>query len=318
MADFTTVRKIRFGAAVRTSEGERGTLAEAVVDAASGAAIGIGVRFGLFGKPAYAAIEHLIEATDQLARLDIPRSAMQAAPPAGARLTASSPVTLDSKRIGKVAHLTFDAASHMPLSLVVDRGVSGEFATSASAVRGVEGGAIALASGRNGAEPALAPYHPDSELREDVRRAIEQYARMRVDMGGVDIQAVDGVVWLRGFVSSDLNRQLVADLSRGTPGVASLRNELVADPDLAAAIAAALARDPATAEARIGVYSSLGRVHLRGAVQTGAIRSAAARIASAGLGAREVVNDLRVDPRATVLPVLAGVTGDEDAVPGGR
>ena len=318
MADFTTVRKIRFGAAVRTSEGERGTLVEVVVDAATGAARAAGVRFGAFGGVAYAGIEHLSAATDQLVRLDVPRADLRSAPPNGARLTANTPVTLDSKRIGKLAHVTFDGASHMPLSLVVDRGASGEFSTSASGARIGDGDALALGSGRTGVGTTLTPYHRDSELREEVRRAIEQYGRMRVDMGGVDIQPVDGVVWLRGFVSSNLNRQLVEDLIRGTPGVASLRNELVTDSELAASIAGALARDPATADARIGVYSALGRVHLRGAAPTAAVVEAAGRVAGAGHGAREVVNDLRVDPRATVLPVLAGVTGDEDAVPGGR
>lgn len=319
MVDLTTAHKVRFGAEARTSESERGTVAELVVDAASGAALAVGVRFGLFGRPVFASMAHVIEATDRLLVLDIPRSAMAATPPVGSeRLSPATPVTLDHKRVGKLTHLTFDGTTNTPVSLVVDRGVSGEYAVSAKSVAGIESGAVALESGRNGSGPALLPYHPDSELREDVRRAIEQYARMRVDVGGISIQAVDGVIWLRGFVSSELNRRLVDDLSRYVPGVIGLHNQLVTDPDLTARIAAALARDPATASERIGVYSALGRVSLRGAVRTAVARAAAGSIAETGFGARHVANDLKVDPNAAVIPVLAGVTNDEDAVPGGR
>jgi osmotically-inducible protein OsmY len=319
VADLTTAHKVRFGAEALTSESERGKVAELVVDAESGAALAVGVRFGLFGRPVYASMDHVIEATDRLLALDIPRSAMVATPPAdGERLTPATPVTLDHKRAGKLTHLTFEGVTNTPVSLVVDRGVSGEYAASAKSVAGIESGTVALESGRNGSGAALLPYHPDSELREDVRRAIEQYGRMRVDVGGITIQAVDGVIWLRGFVSSELNRRLVEDLSRHVVGVIGLHNQLVTDPDLTASIAAAIAREPATASERIGVYSELGRVSLRGAVRTAAAREAAGRIAESGFGARHVANDLRVDPNAAVLPVLAGVTNDEDAVPGGR
>lgn len=319
MADLTTAHKIRFGAEARTSESERGTVAELVVDAESGAAVAVGVRFGMFGRAVYAGMEHVTEATDRMLALNIPRSEMDTTPPSdGARLTSATPVTLDHKRVGKLTHLTFDGATNAPVSLVVDRGFSGEYAASAKSVVGIESGAVALESGRNGSGAALLPYHPDSELREDVRRAIEQYARMRVDMSGISIQAVDGDIWLRGFVSSELNRRLVEDLSRHVEGVIGLHNRLVTDPDLAASIAAALARDPATSSERIGVYSALGRVSLRGAVRSPVAREAAGRITESGTGAREITNDLRVDSSAAVLPVLAGVTNDEDAVPGGR
>jgi osmotically-inducible protein OsmY len=114
-----------------------------------------------------------------------------------------------------------------------------------------------------------------------------------------------------------MNRRLVEDLSRGVAGVAELHNLMIADSDLAASVSGALGRDPRTAEERIGVYPALGRVLLRGSVHTPVAREAAGKIAAENPGAREVVNELRVNANATQLRVLAGVTGDEDLVPGG-
>jgi osmotically-inducible protein OsmY len=316
-AEFTTARKVRFGADVRTSEGERGTVTDVVVDPTTGAAISAGIRFGLFGRAVYASFGHLVVASEDGIELDVPRSALEAAPRDGVRLTSSTQVALDGKRVGKLAHITFDGATREPLRIVIDRGIAGEEVASAQALTKVGSAALELSSGRNGSGPELTPFRSDSDLRMDVRQAIEGYPRMRVDIAGVNIQAVDGVIWLRGNVSSELNRRLAEDLTRGVEGVAELHNLLIADSDLAASVSSALARDPATAEERIGVYPSLGRVHLRGLVRTAAARETAARVAAAVHGAREVMNELRVDPNATVLPVLAGVTGNEDRVPGG-
>ena len=318
VAEFTTARKIRFGADAYTSEGERGAVTEVVVEPTTGAAVGVGVRFGMFGRVVYAGFGHLTKATEHEIELDAPRSALDATPPVGVRLTAATQVTLDGKRVGKLAHITFDGATHAPFRIVVDRGGAGDEAVSARTLTKVDAGTLALSSRRDGAGPALSPYHSDSDLCADVLKAIEKYARMRVDIAGLDIQAVDGVIWLRGHVSSELNRRLAEDLCQGVEGVAELHNQLITDPDLAASISSALARDPRTADERIGVYPSLGRVHLRGSVHTAVAREAAAQIAAADHGAREIINELRVDSNATMLPVLAGVTGDEDAVPGGR
>jgi osmotically-inducible protein OsmY len=90
------------------------------------------------------------------------------------------------------------------------------------------------------------------------------------------------------------------------------------DPELAAEISRALARDPRTAGEHIGVYPMLGRVRLRGAVHTVAAREAAERLATAIPGVGEVVNELHVSADANVLPVMASVTNTEDVVPGGR
>jgi osmotically-inducible protein OsmY len=115
-----------------------------------------------------------------------------------------------------------------------------------------------------------------------------------------------------------LNRRLMGDLVSQIHGLGELHNELITDPQLAGVISRALAHDPRTAEERVGVYPTLGRVKLRGAVRTAAAREAAEQIARSAHGVGEVSNELHVSLDANVLPVLAGVTNTEDDVPGGR
>ncbi len=212
---------------------------------------------------------------------------------------------MDGKRVGKLAHITFDSATHAPLRIVMERGGAESGHVRQRIGQSGCGGAHAHRPA-DGARPALTAYHADSDLGADVRQAIEKYGRMRVDIAGVDIQAVDGEIWLRGHVSSELNRRLAEDLSRGVVGVAEIHNLLITDPDLAASISSALARDPRTAEDRIGVYPSLGRVHLRGSVHTAGAREAAAQIAAADHSARQIINELRVDSQCDNVASAGG------------
>lgn len=312
-----TARKIRFGADVYTSEDERGTLSSVTVEP-GGDAVGVGVHFGVFGHEVFADFGRLVEGTASKVALNMARSELSSTQPAGARLSSATKVTLDGKRLGKLAGVTFDARTHAPRRIVIARQGGGSLVAPATALVSIDADTVSLSSARDGAQPAVTVYRPDAELRLDIHEAIENYARMRVDAGGVDIQAIDGVVWLAGHVSSDMSLHLVEELTRGVPGVAELHNLLVADTDLAASVSSALARDPRTAGERIGVYPALGRVRLRGVVRTPLAREAATQIASENPDAQEVVNELRVDANASLLPVLAGVTGEEDMVPGGE
>ncbi|HLY32645.1 MAG TPA: BON domain-containing protein, partial [Ktedonobacterales bacterium] len=96
-----------------------------------------------------------------------------------------------------------------------------------------------------------------------------------------------------------------------------LHNNLLTDTEVASAVSQALARDPRTAHGYIGIYPALGVVHLRGVVPTNDMRQAAEEIARATPEVASVVNEIHVNPSGDVLPVMAGVTGDEDRVPGG-
>jgi osmotically-inducible protein OsmY len=170
-----------------------------------------------------------------------------------------------------------------------------------------------------GVPPArLARSRPDDELREDVYHRLRGCQLVRLDLPGIAIHARDGVVWLRGHVSSDGKRRRADDVLRGLDGLLELHNELVADTALAAAVAMALAYDPRTARERIGVYPYLGVMRLRGIVPTPSAHAGAWEIAAAVPLVKQVVNELRIGPDADVLPDLAGVTNNYDLVPGGR
>ena len=100
--------------------------------------------------------------------------------------------------------------------------------------------------------------------------------------------------------------------------MSEIHNDLIADNDLASDVAMALAKDPRTARSQIGVYPSLGRINLRGRAHTPVARQAAYEVARGVPGVEDIENALIVDPDAEVIPVLAGVTNQEDRVPGGR
>lgn len=317
---FAPVSKFRFGADVRDAEGVGGTLKYVIIAAESRAVTSIGVRFGLFGRIVYAPVALVAAATDDGIALNATRAEIEkeGKQPDGLRLGSDTPVAQGGKRLGSLAQVSFNSGTSALRHVIIDRGLGAEVVVPASAVSQISTGGVALAPTAAGARAVLTPYRPDAELREDAQRAIETYSRLHVDLEGINIIAIDGVIWLRGHVSSELNRRLVGDLVSGVYGLAEIHNELITDQELAADISAALARDPRTTEERIGVYPILGKVRLRGSVRTAGAREAAEQLATAIPGADEIINELRVDPAANVLPVMASVTNNEDAVPGGR
>ena len=317
---FVSVSKFRFHGAVRDADGAGGSLAALFVAAETRAVTALSVRFGVFGHVVIVPVAQVSAATDEGIELSATRASLEKSGPkqvSDTRLDAGATVTLNGKRLGKLAQLSVNTETHVLRHLIVEHGLGQEVVVAADAVEQIGGNAIGLVT-RDGASARLTPYRPDVELREDARKAIESYARLRVDLDGVNISASDGVIWLRGYVSSELNRRLIGDLVSGVHGLGELRNELITDPELASIISQALARDPRTAEERIGVYPTLGRVRLRGNVHTAEAREAAEQLARLAPGVGEVVNELHVNSDANVLPVMASVTNNEDAVPGGR
>jgi osmotically-inducible protein OsmY len=321
--EFAVVDKFRFGGPVHSDDGELGSLEYVAADAASQTVTAIGVKFGLFGHGLFGhkhlvPIAQVAEATPEgirlrLARADVEQSKDQ---PGNPVLSAGTGVTLNGKRIGKVVQLTANRETHVLRHLVVDR-LSGEVLAPARSISKIESHQVEL-SIPNVTDAQLTPYRPDDELHEEIRLAIDEVPRLRVDLPGMDIRVIDGVVWLRGHVASDLSRRLTWERVQGLHGIDELYNELISDQDLAAAVSIALAHDPRTTREHIGVYPSLGHVFLRGRVHADPARIAAGEIARAVPDVIDVHNDLIVDPRINEIPELAGVTNNEDLVPGGR
>jgi hypothetical protein len=319
--EFAEVSKFRFGMSVLTDDGEEGSLAYVGVDPAQRAISHAGVKFGFgpFGKEYCVPLDQVRHANEHEIRLIPTREEVErqfATKPTVPPLSTGTQVMAGGKRIGHVAQLTVNRETRVLRHLVVDRGLQ-EVVVSAQRVTAIEGKQIITDLTPEDVR-ALIPYVPDEALRDESHRAIDSNTRLRVDVRGVAIRVIDGVVWLQGHVSSDLNVRQFQDQLVGIRGIGEVQNELIADTDLAAKVSYALAHDPSTRQGYIGVYPMLGEVHLRGRVRTGAMRQAAGEIARRVPGVAQVYNELVVDPNASVLPVLAGVTGQEDRVPGGR
>lgn len=314
------VVKFRFDAVIQASDGEAGKLTSVVVDAGQRCVLAVGVKLGILMSATYfVPVENVLSGDeDQLSlsiALDDIKKATRSAP-SGAVLSRSTEMTTGGKSLGHLAQITATKQAANMLTLVCDRGVRGESLMPATQVTGLSTKQIQVQLA-GGPADRLVPFRRDSALYDDVYKALFDYGPLRIDLPGVTIRAIDGNVWLLGHVSSDLNQRLVSDLLQGIPGVATIHNQLVSDTDLAAEVSRALGRDPRTAGEMIGVYPMLGDVRLRGNVRSAEARAAAGDIAAATRGVKAVTNELHVDPNARVVPVMAGVTNEEDIVPGG-
>lgn len=320
VTEFAEVIKFRFGAPVVASDGASGTVDHVIVDPGARTVTHVGVKLSRFSRHIYSVpVELVLDARAEEVQLSCARSAIpqqaQSIVSGFVRLNASTTVELENKRLGRLAQVSADKQTLAILRIVVDRGLSGgEALVPIDATTSFEGRRISI---RLTTEQTLVAYRRDGDLLREVNEALFDYPRLRVDMRGMEARAIDGAIWLRGHVSSELNSRLAADQLQGIPGLAAIYNELVADTDLAPAVAATLAADPRTHGQHIGVYPDLGVVYLRGAVSTPTARDAASEIAEAVPGVAQTVNELVVRPGADVVPTMASVTSQEDLVPGG-
>jgi osmotically-inducible protein OsmY/sporulation protein YlmC with PRC-barrel domain len=316
---FVEVVKFRFGAPVVASDGPAGSVAHLIVDPGTRTISHVGVKLTRFGDALTVPIARVEDASAQQLRLTIARAEVSRQAemiPAGAvRLSDATLVTSNGKRLGRLVQVSADMRTKGLLRLVVDRGWGGgEALAPVSALASIEGKRIDL---HLSDQETLTAYRPDEELLREANEALYDYARLRVDLRGIDVRVVDGEIWLGGHISSDLNRRVAEDQLKGLAGLAAVHNTLMADTDVAAAVAAALAQDPRTRGQHIGVYPDLGVVHLRGVVESAAAREAAGQVAAAVPGVSQAINELAVQPGAEVVPVLASVTSQSEQVPGG-
>jgi len=317
---FADVQKFRFGADIEASDGVAGHLEFVVADPAARTVTAAGIKPHLFAKTHIVPIHNVGTATADTVNVNIPLAEIEQAPTSpdakGAVLSKStSIVAVSGKRLGKLVQLTIHAETQQLRHLVVEQ-LGREVLVPAPMIRDVTARQIAVDLGSI-APKDLTPYRPDEELRQAALDAIDDYVPLRIDMPGFQVHVIDGVVWLRGHVASDLNRSLVADQLVNIPGIAAIHNELIPDTSISSAVSMALAHDPRTAGERIGVYPRLGTIRLRGNVRTAAARQAAYEIAAAVPGVKDVLNELNVNPREPGVPDLAAVTNREDMVPGG-
>ncbi|HEX5414055.1 MAG TPA: BON domain-containing protein [Chloroflexota bacterium] len=146
--------------------------------------------------------------------------------------------------------------------------------------------------------PAL---RSDAEVRQEVVEALTR--DVRVDASQVDVQVENGVVTLRGSVTTPLERSVASEIVRRVKGVRELRNELRvdnnasrSDAEIEAEVRAAFGRYASLDAQRILVRVRDGVVTLTGVVGNYAERANAEAAAWQSTGVAEVVNNLAIEP----------------------
>jgi osmotically-inducible protein OsmY len=330
--------KFRFGADISASDGTAGKLiAVAVVADKQGQTLTyLGIRVRLFSRHHYfVPVEVVTGAGTERVTLNIALAEIEKWPsaPSGSGIVLSRSTrmnTIDArdsrdardrgdaagKRLGLLVQITVDPVTHALRSFVVARGWRGEVLVPVRAVTNFAARQVTAHLGNR--RPDDMPYRPDEQLRQDIYDRLFDHAPLRLDLAAIEIHPLDGVVQLRGHVTNDLLRRMAEDQIQGITGMSELHNDLVADNDLAARVSMALALDSRTTGQHIGVYPHLGEIHLRGSVRTRAAYEGASTVAGAVPAVTRIMNELRIDPDANEISVLAGVTNREDLVPGGR
>ncbi len=315
--------KFHFGAIIFCSDGEGGNLANVTFDAATRRMTHIGAKQGrLFGKMGYLPFESVIKATGDGVTVEAKRAEL-----AIANNTPSGGVVFDSKSVVERA----GSSTKGTLKLVATQPENGELAyivahnvragqdilLRAEFVTGMGNDRI-IVTISDDALNALPPYHPDALLQQEVESILFDLTSMHVDLKGITIRVLDGVLYLDGNISSSLRADIARDQVYGVQGLLEIKSTLVGDDQLAADLARALGQDPRTRDLPIGVYPKLGVARLSGAVHTGQQKAAAEEIARKFPYVRSVINDLVVDPNSDMLHVMSAPEGGEaqDKIPG--
>ncbi|HEV2238869.1 MAG TPA: BON domain-containing protein [Ktedonobacterales bacterium] len=318
--EFAEVHQVRFGTPVVASDGAAGSVAHVLINPAARAVTHVGVRLRWRGQTYSVPIAAIARANADGATLAIARDDLsKSAAPATAqlaRLARATVVASEQKTIGRLKQISFTRDGGVPHRMVVGRGAGRDVYIAATSAQSF--GEQRITVRLTPAEvDGLTLARADADLKREAEAVLFDYQRLRIDLAGIDLRAIDGEIWLLGHVSSELNSRLIVEQLRGLRDLAAIHNHLLADSDLAATVAAALARDPRTRGQHIGVYPTLGQVRLGGAVDSPAAAQAAAEIAGAVPGVTTVIAQLDVRPGLAGLPVFAGVSGIEDIVPGG-
>lgn len=317
------MQKFIFGTTIFCADGEDGSLVQVIVDPAARRLAHIGVRQGrFFGKTLHLPFEHVVNASGEAVTMDLNLADLTSASTAevGGAL-------LDSKSVVEVA----GSSSKGTLMLIAVHPGSGELAYLVAHnlrpgqdtllhekyITSIEAGHVIVSIPEEILQ-TLPPYRPDDVLQQEVESILYDITPLHIDLKGINIHVLDGVLYLDGNISSSLKSDIATDQVSGVQGLLEIKNNLYADDTVAAGLARALGQDPVTRDLPIGVYPRLGVVRLSGAVHNGQQKAAAGEIAKNYPGVRSVINNLVVDPKADMLSVMSAPEGGEtrDKVPG--
>lgn len=315
--------KFHFGSKIFCSDGDGGLLAQVLFDPATHRMAFIGVKQGrLFGKNVYLPFDNVLSAAREGITLSVKRSDVDTATgqaPGYATLTRKSVV--ENTKSGAKGSLLLVAVHPTTgeLTYIVAhelRSGQGTLLQETYIIRlATDQVTITIDEEKLRSLPS---YRPDEVLQREVESALFDFTPLHIDLKAITARVVDSVLYLDGNVSSALRSDIMVDRVSGIAGLAEIKNRVVADDTLAADLALALGQDVQTRDLPIGIYPRLGVVRLSGAVHTSQQKAAAGEMAKNFPGVRSVMNDLVVDPNATLLNVMSAPEGGEtrDVVPG--
>jgi len=140
-------------------------------------------------------------------------------------------------------------------------------------------------------------YRTDAELVQGVRQGIAIHPYLREDdRRGLNVEAVDGVVYLGGTVRTVAARNWAQECARQVHGVFSIQNEVVDDPSLEMAVGQALAAAGLFRQARVFVRSIKGEVLLSGFASSQEVINEIQQVAVRVAGVRGVSAKLQIQP----------------------
>ncbi|HZS78258.1 MAG TPA: BON domain-containing protein [Ktedonobacteraceae bacterium] len=322
LVSISEMQKFYFGGKIICTDGEGGTLTDLIFDPATRRLTALGVKQGrFFGKTVYLPFAKVVKASGDGITVDMKRDDVASAehtPPGGTQLSGKSEVVRTGGNKGSLRMVAVHPDSGQ-LAYVVARNLQQGQDTLIrnEYVSGIAENQITLSLSDESLNK-LPPYRPDDELQQDVESVLFDLTPMHIDMKGIRVRVLDGVLYLDGNISSALRADIAQDQVLGVPGILEIKNNLVADDRLAADLAMALAQDQRTRELPIGVYPRLGVVRLSGAVHNAQQKAAAEEIVRKFPGVQGVENYLVIDPKAEMLHVMAPPEGgeSEDLVPG--
>ena len=317
------IRKFHFGTRIHCIDGDDGYLAYVVCNPTTRRLTHIALKLGrLFGKTILLAYDTVVAATGEGVTLSLTREELAAA---------DNPSVVGAILNHKSIVENANSAGRGTLSLIAVYPKSGELAyivahnvrpnqdtlLDEEYVETLATGAITVNIAK-AALQKLPPYRSDSELQQEVESILFDITALHVDLKGITIRVLDGVLYLDGNISSSLRKEIVQDQVLGVEGLLEIKNNLVSDDQLAGDLALALGHDPRTSDLPIGVYPRLGVVRLGGAVHTIQQKAAAEEIARKFPGVRSVINELVVNPKTDIIHVMVPAEGGEaeDLVPG--
>jgi osmotically-inducible protein OsmY len=139
----------------------------------------------------------------------------------------------------------------------------------------------------------LPRYRPDDDIQADILKEMRLESLLfPQDVLALRADVTAGVVRVRGNVHTSRTHRDLVDKARRVAGVLSVTDELVEDQELEMAVAAALARDPATRSLNICVFPRAGEIELAGKAPDEEVAELAIETAASVPGVRSVTSSL--------------------------